>query len=923
MSRLLVLVLSSLILTGCLEKGGGGSSSKPKPSTVIPPSTVTPPPAVTLPPVITPPTFAEPTTANDEDVNAVGFYDIDGSGQPRAVRHDLSGSLPAMVQFVQSHSVDPSGNAAKNMPTLASEREALLLITPEPSLGKLQKLTLNATLDGQPLPPLELRSPNELYRSDYSNNDGRPDLTYSRRAWSVVLPWDQVKPGLALSLTDEQGRNGQLNAESIDFAAPAELVLHTIRLGMLTPPPQSNGHWLSVQPAKAVTDYFQTIPVAQITAAQYEDAHFSQVMVASGVIYSEPGTSATSGDVYSGDMRENTGKSTVSVGINLANYGVTSSSMASQNQPQLFQSVVVHHSVGNYSNGVQSHGLSGGNGMLTIYDSQGNEFSHEIGHHFGLGHYPGRDLPPSPYFWSNHHADSGWGFIGQRKRMRANVHWTAPANGNQQGGVTHQFMDLYSYAPDAMAGGSFASNLSRYTHYTGYSTKVGIQPRLDREVPSSSSSTGYLKWNSTSRRMQESSPKVPNSNRPVWYNGGNAGKYLKPRLIGVPVFTLLGGYVPATGSAVLYPALRSNWGNVFDLPAPTAITAATGRQCWVSVDFANGSNQHIAVAGSSLDTDAKVPANKLHIQLAESAQPTAANLFCQAPADTAPQQLASIVIPQGLTPMPPPVVVGKAARYSALRTVELPEYEQALLAQSGKPVVMLSGAAAVLNDSYGDDPSGLSATALSVLTQYQDQQARALRLNRWINTYRPQLEQGNPAADAALLSLLDTLSLRSSPLLPATQTLKVGGNCLKVENVDGVLKPYIAAAAQCIGALDEQWLLDASQRIRSAQDLSQCLTDQGGSKAVALSNCDLLKDAQAWDLSAPPQIKRGNRCMDMSGGYLTNGRGTAITYNCTNGANQRWLGLTGNSDNLLLLLVSKKNLPQIVRLNQANAAPPL
>ena len=97
-----------------------------------------------------------------------------------------------------------------------------------------------------------------------------------------------------------------------------------------------------------------------------------------------------------------------------------------------------------------------------------------------------RCISPSPYFWSNHHADSGWGFIGQRKRMRANVHWTAPANGNQQGGVTHQFMDLYSYAPDAMAGGSFASNLSRYTHYTGYSTKVGIQPRLDREVPSSS-----------------------------------------------------------------------------------------------------------------------------------------------------------------------------------------------------------------------------------------------------------------------------------------------------------------------------------------------------------------------------------------------------------------------------------------------------
>jgi hypothetical protein len=115
-----------------------------------------------------------------------------------------------MVQFVQSHSLDPAGNAAKNMPTLASEREALLLITPEPSLGKLQKLTLNATLNGQPLPALSLRSPNELFRSDYSNTNGRPDLAYSRRAWSVVLPWDWVKPGLSLSLTDDQGRTGQL-----------------------------------------------------------------------------------------------------------------------------------------------------------------------------------------------------------------------------------------------------------------------------------------------------------------------------------------------------------------------------------------------------------------------------------------------------------------------------------------------------------------------------------------------------------------------------------------------------------------------------------------------------------------------------------------------------------------------------------------
>lgn len=936
MPRLIVLLLASLLLTGCLPKGGGGGD-KPSvtPPTVTPPSTEdndddqvgggpvdpdgdhsTAPDIGTTPPV-TPPaqTFAEPTGATDDEVNAVAFYDIDGEGQPRAVRHDLNGSLPAMVQFVQSHSIDPAGNAAKNMPTLASEREALLLITPEPSLGKLQTLTLNASLNGQPLGTLPLRSPNELFRSDYSNTDGRPDLTYSRRAWSVVLPWDWVKPGLSLSLTDEQGRNGQLAAEGIEFAAPAELVLHSIRAGFLVPAPQSGNHWLSLQPAKAATDYFQTIPVARITAAQYEDVQFNRVMVASGVIYNvdgashnppEPTASATEGGAYSGDMRENTGKSTISVGINLANYGVTSSSMASQSQPQLFQSVVAHHTAGRYSNGVQSHGLSGGNGMLTLYSSQGNEFSHEIGHHFGLGHYPGSNLPPKSHFWSNHHADSGWGFIGYRKRMRANVHWTAGVTANQQGGWSHQFLDLYSYAPDAMAGGSFASKLSRYTHYTGYSTKIGIQPRLDRAIPSSSSSTGYLKWNATTRQMDELAPPISN-NSALFYNG--ATTFAKPQRLGVPVFTILGGYVPETGSAVLYPALRSNWGNVFNLPAPVA--NPTARQCWLSVDYADGRNQRIAVAGQRLGS----VANKLHIQLAEDQQPTQVKLFCQAPADASASELASLVLPQNLPPMPAPVVVGKEAGYSALRSVELPELDTALRALASKSVPVLSGNAQLLYDSYSDNPDGLSAEARAVFDRYQDQQQRALRLNRWINVYRSQLEQGNPAADAALRQLLTTLNFASDPLLPAALPIKNGTNCLNAAGNELQVLP----AANCSGAASETWIIDARNAVHSGADPTLCLTNSGG---LRLSPCDLANGAQVFDLSQPLALKQGSACMDLAGGSMSDGTGYVLMYGCHGGGNQKWTGLTANPDNLLLPLVSRRNLGQIVRLHQANAVTP-
>ena len=943
MSRLIVICLASLLLGGCLPKGGGGGGGDKSPSVTPPVVTPVPPvpptedgndndqtggkpvdpdgdhgtaPDVEVTPPVNPPapTFAEPTGVTDDEVNAVAFYDIDGEGQPRPVRHDLTGSLPAMVQFVQSHSIDPAGNAAKNMPTLASEREALLLITPEPSLGKLQTLTLNASLNGQPLPALTLRSPNELFRSDYSNTNGRPDLAYSRRAWSVVLPWDWVKPGLSLSLTDDQGRNGQLAAEGIDFAAPAELVLHTIRAGFLVPAPKSGNHWLSLQPAKAATDYFQTIPVARITAAQYEDVIFPRVMVATGAIYNvdgashippEPTASASEGGAYSGDMRENTGKSTISVGINLANYGVTSSSMASQNQPQLFQSVIAHHTSGRYSNGVQDHGLSGGNGMLTLYSSQGNEFSHEIGHHFGLGHYPGSNLPPKPYFWSTHHADSGWGFIGHRKRMRANVHWTDAVTANQQGGWSHQFLDLYSYAPDSMAGGAFASKLSRYTHYTGFSTKTGIQPRLDRAIPSSTSSTGYLKWNATTRQMDELAPPVANSSA-LFYNG--AKTFAKPQRIGVPVFTILGGYVPETGSAVLYPALRSNWGNVFNLPEPVA--TPTARQCWLSVDYVDGRNQRIAVAGRRLGS----VANKLHIQLAEDLQPTQAKLFCQAPEEATATELASLALPQNLPPMPAPVVVGKEAGYSALRSVELPELNAALVALASKPVPVLSGNAQILYDSYSNNPDGLSAEARAVFDRYQDQQQRALRLNRWINVYRPQLEQGNPAADAALRQLLVTLNLNSNPLLPTAVAIKNGTNCLKAAGTALEVLP----AANCSGAASETWIIDARGAVHSGADPTQCLTNSGG---LRLSPCDMANGAQNFDLSQPLALKQGNNCMDLAGGSMSDGTGYVLMYGCHGGGNQRWTGLTPNPDSLLLSLVSRRNLAQIVRLNQANAAP--
>ncbi|MEG0446705.1 MAG: M66 family metalloprotease [Comamonas sp.] len=834
--------------------------------------------------------YPEPLGGKYAMLKALGFYDHDKTGQDRAVRNDLGGSLPAMVQFAQSHTVDPSGNTARHMPTLTSEREALLLITPAPSLQDVDGLTVTVSVNGLSMGTLQLRHPNEIFRSDYANQDGRPDYVYSRRAWSAVLPWDWVKPGLELRVSDAKNRSGTLTANAIEFAAPAELVVHSIELGMLTDAPSSaDDHWFLNQPAKAATDYFQTVPLAKLTAAYYERVRLNKVMVANGSIYET--ASAVTGGTYDGDMRENTAKATFSTGINLANFGVTSSGMQSQQQPQVFQSAVAHHARGLYANGVQGHGLSGGNGILTLYATRGNEFSHEIGHHYGLGHYPGEQN--GNRFWSGHHHDSGWGYIGYRKRMRANLHWTRAKDAGLEGMPV--FENTYSFASDAMSGGHYESALSLYTHYTGYSTQMKIQPSLDKPVLTPGSATGYTKWNASSRSMQAFAPAVPTNQSTVWYNSAS-GLFLAPRLQGVPVITLLGGYDPESDKALIYPAARSNWGNVFELPQQ-AVSKTEARQCWLDVSFAGRANQRIAVAGKRMQTGL---VNKLHVNLAQSEKPTGANLYCQTGA-ASPSLLYSLQIAQNLPVMAPPVVVGKGAAYTAIRKVELPELEKGLLALESKKVLALSSADQLLYDSYAEYARELGAGAYQQFERYTEQKQNAQRLNRWLAVYADQLDQ--PSAQLALQALIQKLGLDSHPLIPAAQSMLMpNGNCIQKVGAN----VQVAGKSLCRGDANEQWILDGRGSIRSRADLGMCLTDQGDNSAIKLQACDITKDSQVWDTSVAKRIARGNRCMDLNTGHLTNNVGTLITYGCNGGSNQQWNGLIAGDSMVMSLLDSDK-----------------
>ena len=813
------------------------------------------------------------------------------------MRNDLGGTLPGMVQFAQNHTVDPSGNEARNMPRLTMSREAMVLVTPDASLTGITAMQVTVSLNGATMGTVTLRQPDAIFRSDYTATDGRPDYVYSRRAWTGVLPWQWVQPGMELRVVDNQSRTGSLPANAIDFGGASELVVQSIRLGMLTTPPVSeNDHWFRSNPAKAATDYFQTIPAAKLTAAYYEDVTLPKVMIATGIIYET--ASAGTGGWYEGDMRENTAKSTFSVGINMANYGVTSSSMVTQNQPQAFQTATIHHARGVYSNGTKPHGYSGGNSILTLASSRGNEFSHEIGHHYGLGHYPGES--GGNYFLAVHHHDSGWGFIGHRKRMRSNILWQRGVNDGLAGSAT---LDAtYRFAPDAMAGGDFQSSLSLYTHYTGYSTALRIQPALtSKAIPDKDASTGWRIWNATTRTMEDKAPTVPTNQPEVWYN--NAKTFAKPRLYGVPVITILGGYDPIANTALLYAPLRGNWGNVYNLPTETADTNAT-RKCWLDVSFAAGTTQRIAVAGKRMNTGGIFNANKLHVNLAQSDNPSKAVLQCQS-TGAAIDTLFTLDIPQYTTTMPAPVTVGKEYGYSALRAIELPTLDAALQALATKDVLSLSTSNQVLLDSYRDNANELSAAARTQLARYDAQQTLGLRVNRWMNAYSADLAKGVPEAQSALISFIRQLGFTESPLIPAAQTMKMNnGNC--IQKFGSSVR--VAGPALCTGSTDEYWVMDARNAIHSRSDLGLCLTDQGGNGSeVKLAACDAKNDAQSWTINSANRYSRGTRCIDLNSGYLVNNTNKLITYTCTNGGNQYWAGLVA-SNSLLLTMLSNDNI---------------
>ncbi|MGP2471665.1 M66 family metalloprotease [Yersinia sp. 2540 StPb PI] len=404
------------------------------------------------------------------------------------------------------------------------------------------------------------------YRSGEVTNQW---LIYSQNTWSIDLPAEWIKPGMTMAFTSGS-LVGQLN--NIRVGAPTELILNTIDIGMLTTP--RNSFRFAKQP-DTHREYFQTVPVSRMIVNNYQSIHLQEVMLPTGnlLINYDPSI----GDWHNGTMRQSIGKELISLGINHASYGLNSTAGEGEDSPFTVAQLSAHNSIGRYSNGVVVHGGSGGGSIVTLDNSLGNEFSHEIGHNYGLGHYP------NGFNGSVHRGaseiNSTWGWDMDLHKFIPNFKLDVTNQPSCYENTCELPFYGHSFGFDPMAGGEPMTSLNNFTLHTPYTATLVQQFLESKAIFSSDSPTGFSKWDEKQKSM------VPYFNR-VDIDSPTT----------VPISDL-----SANGIAVLLNKYRvikiamqdGHWTKAIDVPE----ASQNNKQCIILIDHRAGYNSELYING--------------------------------------------------------------------------------------------------------------------------------------------------------------------------------------------------------------------------------------------------------------------------------------------------------------------------------------
>ena len=830
------------------------------------------------------------------------FFDINELKQIRSIPNNLSsGNLWGRVQFAQTHTIDPNNNEARKEPSLIPYRAALLLFTPQEALSSL-KVTVtykdDENINADKSETYIMQPPINMPKSDYNNNGSKKDITYSKRSWNVLLPYYLIKPDMQLDFqaVTKSGLEleGKLLGDDIEFAAPIEGVFFFIKLGMLCEVPKEGYPYyfdMINDPAHAMQEYFQTVPFAGIVNAYYEDRELKPVIIRDGTIYQD-NSSYANPDAYSGDMREDVAKAQVSVGIDLANKGVASSALNQSHEitHDMFY-FTVHHAQGKYAGGkVQGHGLSGGNGIGTLYASKDNEFSHEVGHGYNMGHYPNSNESADG---SIHGYSTSWGYDAYKNRMRANVAWNSSPDAYMfYDHYITPFQETYGWNKDSMAGGWADSAISRYTHNTARSTRQ-IQKNIEGRyfLSDDKNSEGkyyYIGWDKTAREYKKATEAAFLNSR------------IEPALKGVPVITILGGYDPNSPyNAVLYPYFRANYGNVFtDLFLDTLPDDASS---YLEITYYNGKATQYVVLSNTRYAGNVI--NKLHVNIAESDKPDTITLYVNNTAKGSTKIDEAVY----LTPMPAPVIIGKSNGYNDVIETDAASINSSLQNETLDNYTLTSKEKDLIEILYRHNAlNKLSSVQKSIAEDYTGKKNKIDEINAYIDDNYTALESNNILADETLRQLLSSNGLGAVEY--KFNQAEINGKCMEVyKSADSDKSVRVAV---CNKSENQRWAVDNAGRIHSAVYPGYCL-EQG--KMAVLQLCSE-NTKQQWKIRSDTESGVVYENVGVSGQCIDNSKSEPekiIAYSCSGNTNQRFKSKFSEDTNNYLSLMGGSLISEI------------
>lgn len=812
----------------------------------------------------------------------LAFYD-DINGVPRDITNNLIGDLAAGIQFIQTHNIAPSGNSANARPTLVPYRPALLVLTTNTFYKQIKA---DIKDNNGNIYRVKMDPPRDMPDVDTTKPEKAP-VTFSNKSWSIMVPEKYLVPNMEITFvaTDEEGNEytGVLPKEDIEYSTPTEVVYFFIRLGMLTDAPATkDGFYMLNQPVRAMQEYFQTVPFARVVNATYEPRRLDMVILNNGTIYDTTGkrgatASTTNGGWYDGDMRQAVAKVQYSAGVNLANRGVSSSAINESSDDHQREKdplyMVVHHARGNYKNGVQVHGLSGGAGMFTLSDSKGNEFSHELGHGYGLGHYVDGGWTTTGVI---HSYDTGWGYDSYRNRIRGSLSWGSNgANSQSYGGRTvPAFNNKYNWNKDTMSGGWAESAISQYTHLTAR-TMMKVQDYAKNRYKLSDEKIDgkyrYQYWDNNEKAYKLVTEDL------------NAG-FLSARRTaterGVPVITILGGYNPNNiDQAVVYPYFRANYGHVFgdlflDEPPYSKTYLKIEYYGTDAVKYVELSD--VVLSGSQV--------NKMHVNIPESSKPKKVTLYIRGETKTDVAGY-STDIPENLTPMNAAVIIGKDYGYKAVIQSDIAELEKGLESLDVNAYGLTTRQKDIIESlKYNDAISSLTGNTKVIVDDYLQSMQYVDELNMYLEKNYEKIEQKDEETLNGLKEIVAKAGYIQTRYTPLLLKVNNGSKCIEVRSSANIIEGF---GVSCDENSDSQkWFMDSYARIRSVSNPDLCVSADIETAGLEKCGHDL---KFYWKEYSPANNKTSyknlsnDKCLDLSGS-----NGKLITWNCNNQENQKF-----------------------------------